>query len=82
MLGFSGLRFSEDAGRSRRRRHSSTHAMTDSVAHASSTWRTYSLDPSLQPDWMNGTAEVEAVKTAEDDLERSYKNKPVKDPSY
>jgi hypothetical protein len=25
---------------------------------------------------MNGTAEVEAVKTAEDDLERSYKNKP------
>ena len=32
---------------------------------------------------MNGTAEVEAVKTAEDDLERSYKNKPFfKDPSY
>ena len=25
---------------------------------------------------MNGTAESEAVKTAEDDLERSYKNKP------
>ena len=57
--------------------------MTDSVAHASPTWRTYSLDPSLQPDWMNGTAEVEAVKTAEDDLERSYKNKPFfKDASY
>ena len=57
--------------------------MSDSVAHASPTWRTYSLDPSLQPDWMNGTAEVEAVKTAEDDLERSYKNKPFfKDPSY
>ena len=57
--------------------------MTDSVAHASPTWRTYSLDPSLQPDWMNGTAEVEAVKTAEDELERSYKNKPFfKDPSY
>ena len=57
--------------------------MTDSVAHASPTWRTYSLDPSLQPDWMNGTAEVEAVKTAEDDLERSYKNKPFfKDTSY
>ena len=57
--------------------------MTDSVAHASPTWRTYSLDPSLQPDWMNGTAEVEAVKTAEDDLERSYKNKPFfKDKSY
>ena len=32
---------------------------------------------------MNGTAEVEAVKTAEDDLERSYKNKPFfKDASY
>ena len=32
---------------------------------------------------MNGTAEVEAVKTAEDDLERSYKNKPFfKDTSY
>jgi hypothetical protein len=31
---------------------------------------------------MNGAAEAEAVKTAEDDLERSYKNKPVKDPSY
>ena len=57
--------------------------MTDSVAHASPTWRTYSLNPSLQPDWMNGTAEVEAVKTAEDDLERSYKNKPFfKDRSY
>jgi hypothetical protein len=57
--------------------------MTDAVARASPTWRTYSLDPSLQPDWMNGTAEGEAVKTAEDDLERSYKNKPFfKDPSY
>ena len=57
--------------------------MTDSVAHASPTWRTYSLDPSLQPDWMNGTAEVEAVKTAEDELERSYKNKPFfKNTSY
>ena len=57
--------------------------MTDSVAHASPTWRTYSLDPSLQPDWMNGTAEVEAVKTAEDELASSYKNKPFfKDPSY
>ena len=32
---------------------------------------------------MNGTAESEAVKTAEDDLERSYKNKPFfKDPCY
>lgn len=79
----SDLSCSEDAGTSRRRRELSTHAMTDSVAHASSTWRTYSLDPSLQPDWMNGTAEVEAVKTAEADLERSYKNKPFfKDPSY
>ena len=32
---------------------------------------------------MNGTAEVQAVKSAEDDLERSYKNKPFfKDQSY
>ena len=32
---------------------------------------------------MNGTAEVEAVKTAEDELERSYKNKPFfKNTSY
>ena len=57
--------------------------MTDSVAHASPAWRAYSLNPSLQPYWMNGTAEVEAVKTAEDDLERSYKSKPFfKDPVY
>ena len=64
-------------------RDSSTHAMTDAVAHASPAWRTYSLNPSLQPDWMNCTAEVEAVKTAEDDLERSYKSKPFfKDPVY
>ena len=64
-------------------RDSSTHATTDAVAHASPAWRTYSLNPSLQPDWMNGTAEVEAVKTAEDDLERSYKSKPFfKDPVY
>ncbi|CEF99244.1 unnamed product [Ostreococcus tauri] len=50
--------------------------MTDAVAHASPAWRTYSLNPSLQPDWMSGTAEEEAVKTAEDDLERSFKSKP------
>jgi hypothetical protein len=32
---------------------------------------------------MNGTAEVQAVKSAEDDFERSYKNKPFfKDQSY
>jgi hypothetical protein len=32
---------------------------------------------------MNGTAEVQAVKSAEDDLERSYKNKPFfEDQSY
>ena len=40
------------------------------------------LRPLAEPDWMNGAAEAEAVKTAEEDLERSYKNKPVKDPSY
>ena len=40
-----------------------------------------SSDPLLNPDWMNGAAEAEAVKTAEEDLERSYKNKPVKDPA-
>ena len=56
--------------------------MVHSVANASPTWRRCSSDPLLKPDWMNGAAEAEAVKTAEEDLERSYKNKPVKDPSY
>ena len=57
--------------------------MTDSVRTPHDMENDYSLNPSLQPDWMNGTAEVEAVKTAEDALERSYKNKPFfKDTSY
>ena len=57
--------------------------MVDSAEHASPAWRTRSLNPSLQPDWMNGTAESKAVKTAEEDLERSYKSKPFfKDQSY
>ena len=68
---FEGLAFPVSCARVRwRRRHLSTHAMVHSVANASPTWRRCSSDPLLKPDWMNGAAEVEAVKTAEDDVER------------
>ena len=44
----------------------------DDDARASSAWRTRTLNPSLQPDWMTGVAEALAARAAEDDLRRAY----------